>query len=166
MGSSFLWAFTSSIRCVMLKKMEIQKILLLRLEFTAFWQFLALVKNFTKQKKFVLKTKVVVLTWVNNFVKRQKISTCLLSEITGGLDFTQKYTIFALFLRGKIQTKSLSILQQLKTCFHILQPNYGNKILKVDITFVQMSGTPLKVGPKLAGTLGPLLPTGRHQKWV
>ena len=29
-----------------------------------------------------------------------------------------------------------------------------------------MSGTPLKVGPKLAGTLGPLLPTGRHQKWV
>ena len=29
-----------------------------------------------------------------------------------------------------------------------------------------MSGTPLKVGPKLAGTLGPLSPTGRHQKWV
>ena len=90
----------------------------------------------------------------------------LLSEITGGIDFAQKYTIFELFLRGKIHTKSLSILQQLKTCFHILQPNYGNKILKEDITFVQMSGTPLKVGPKLAGTLGPLLPTGRHQKWV
>ena len=133
MCSSFLWAFTSSIRCVILKKNEIQKFLLLRLEFTAFWRFLALLKNFTKQKKNFLKTKVVVLTWVNNFVKRQKIPTCLLSEITGGIDFAQKYTIFALFLRGKIQTKSLSILQQLKTCFHILQPNYGNKILKVDV---------------------------------
>ena len=31
------------------------------------------------------------------------------------------------------QTKSLSILQQLKTCFHILQPNFGNKILKADV---------------------------------
>ena len=67
---------------------------------------------------------------------------------------------------GLVWFGMVSILQELKTCFHILQPNYGNKILKVDITFVQMSGTPLKVGPKLAGTLGPLLPTGRHQKWV
>ena len=34
---------------------------------------------------------------MNNFVKRQKSPTCLLSEITGGTSFAQKYTFFAIF---------------------------------------------------------------------
>ena len=71
----------------MQKKIEIQELLLLRLESSMLEAPGALLKNFTKQKIFYVKTKVVVLTWVNDFVKRQKIPTCIISKITGGLNF-------------------------------------------------------------------------------
>ena len=79
------------------KKIEIQKFLLLRLEFIVFFALWAPLKNFTRQKIYFWKTKVVVLTWVNNFVKRQKIPTWLLSEIRGGPNLAQKYMFFAFF---------------------------------------------------------------------
>ena len=40
---------------------------------------------------------------------------------------------FGIFCYGLVWFGMVSILQELKTCFHILQPNYGNKILKVDV---------------------------------
>ena len=44
-------------------------------------------KNFTRQNFFLPENKSCFLTWVNNFVKRQKIPTWIVSKITGGLNF-------------------------------------------------------------------------------
>ena len=99
MGSSFVWTSTSSIKCPMQKKIEIQKFLLLRLEFSVFRSH-GHPEKIDMVKKIFFENKSCSTNMSKQLCQKAKNSYLLTFRDNGGYRFRSKIHNFRTISQG------------------------------------------------------------------